>query len=395
MRGKRLAVVIAVLAVVVIAIGYGFIPKPVPVDIAVVSRGPMRVSVDEEGKTRVKDRFVISAPVPGFIRRITFEEGDSVKKGETVAELEPLRSTVLDPRSRVEAEAAVSAAEAALKATGEEARAGEAVASLARARLERTGKLFEGGYASQDAMDQAESDARRSQAALLSARESVKVARFELERARAALGYSAQGSSRAKAVNIKTPVDGKVLKVMHKDEGVVGAGEALLEVGDTGRLEVTAEVLSSDAVSINAGTPVLFERWGGEEPLAGVVKYVEPGGFTKVSSLGVEEQRVLVVSDFTSPPEIWKSLGDRYKVEARFIIWEGKEVPQLPASSLFRKGGGWAVFVVEEGRAHERKVEVGHRNGLTAEVTSGVSDGEAVITHPDDAVGDGIRVKQR
>ncbi len=394
MKKKKLAIVIAIPVIVVIAIIYGFIPKAVPVDIARVARGPMRVTVDEEGKTRVKDRYVVSAPVSGFLRRITLEEGDRVRRGETVAELEPLRSAVLDPRSRVAAEAAVQAAEASLRAATENARAGQADADLARSSLNRTRKLFEKGYASKDAMDRAESDARRTAAALLSARESVKVAKFDLEKARTALRYSARGDSRT-AVEIKAPVDGKVLKIEHKNEGVVDSGGALLDIGDPRRLEVKTEVLSSDAVKIKPGMPVLFERWGGGETLTGVVRTVEPGAFTKVSSLGVEEQRVLVIADFTSPPGMWSSLGDGYKVESHFIIWEGKDVLQVPASALFRKGEGWGVFAVKDGRAHERSVDVGHRNGLSAEIISGLSEGTEVIAHPDDAVRDGVRVKQR
>jgi HlyD family secretion protein len=190
-------------------------------------------------------------------------------------------------------------------------------------------------------------------------------------------------------------VSGRVLKVHRESEGVVNAGEPLLDVGNPGSIEVKVEVLSADAVKIRKGTPVLFERWGGDTPLEGTVQVVEPSGFTKVSSLGVEEQRVLVIIDITSPPGTWQRLGDGYRLEASFIIWEGKEVLQTPASALFRVGDGWAVFTVVNRRARLRAVEVGHRNGLTAEILSGLTEGEMVITNPDDSIRDGMRVRLR
>lgn len=196
-------------------------------------------------------------------------------------------------------------------------------------------------------------------------------------------------------VTVRTPVGGRILKLHHESEGVVNAGEPIVDIGDPSQLEVETEVLSADAVNIGPGTTVLFERWGGDAPLEGKVKTVEPAAFTKISSLGVEEQRVLVIADITSLPESWQRLGDRYRVEAGFIIWEGKNVLQIPASALFRKGEGWAAFVMKNGKAHLREVKVGHRNGLAAEIISGISEGETVIIHPDDSIRDGSRVKVR
>jgi HlyD family secretion protein len=394
---RRRLFVITVGVLVLLLLAYGFLPKPVPVDVVKASRGPKRVTVEEEGKTRVKDRFVISAPVPGYMRRIALDVGDPVKKGQKVAELEPLWSTVLDTRSRAEAEAAVSAAQASLNAAEEKERAAAADAEYAKQRLERSKKLYDGGYIAKDSLDQAESDARRAEAIQLSAGAAVNAARADLERALAVLIHSAAGEAEnaAERVSVCSPVSGRVLKRHRESAGVVNSGDALLDVGNPRNLEVYAEILSADAVKIKQGTPVLFERWGGDTTLEGRVRVVEPAGFTKVSSLGVEEQRVNVIVDFTSPADIWQGLGDGYRLDASFIIWEGKDVLQVPASALFRAGDGWAVFTVVNRRARLRAIEVGHRNGLTAEILSGLTEGEMVITHPDDSIRDGTRVRLR
>jgi HlyD family secretion protein len=382
---------------VALAIAYGFVPKPVPVDLAEVRRGDMTVTIEEEGKTRVKDRYVITAPVAGYLRRIVVDVGDAVSKGQVLAELEPLRSTVLDPRSRAAAQAAVAAAEASLRAVEEDVSARSADAEYARANLERTRRLHEAGYASQDTLDQAESDAKRTAATLHSAEAAVAVARHQLVRARTELLYSPADETRhsGKTVAIRSPISGRVLKLHRESEGVANSGEPLIDVGDARKLEVEVEVLSADAVRIAPGTRVFFERWGGGPALPGSVRVVEPGGFTKISSLGVEEQRVLVIADFSGAPESWSSLSDRYRVEARFVIWEGAGVLMAPASALFRSGEGWAVFVVKGDRAWRRQVETGHRTAQSVEIVSGLEAGDIVITHPDDAIAEGVRVKAR
>lgn len=397
MKSKRWLIIIAISVVVIFVIAYGFIPGPVPVDIAKVSKGPMRVTIDEEGKTKVKEKFVISTPVPGFMRRIELEVGDPVKKGQKVIELEPLRSTVLDPRSRAQAEASVSTARSSLKAAEENVRASDAEADYARKRLERLKKLYDENLISKDILDQADSEAKRTEANRLSAEAGVKAARSELDRAEATLGYSiAEGiTDRSRVIAIRTPVEGRILKIHRESEGVVNTGEPLIDIGDPRKLEVKVEVLSADAINIRPGTSVLFERWGGDPPLSGKVRIIEPAAFTKVSSLGVEEQRVLVIADITSLPESWQRLGDGYRVEARFIVWEGKDVLQIPASALFRKADGWAVFVIKNNRAYQKIVEIGHRNGLVAEIIAGLTEGEMVITHPDDSVREGKRVRPR
>lgn len=397
MQRNRWIIIIIVTAAVIAAVVYGFLPKPVSVEIVKVTRGTMTVTVEEEGKTRVKDRYVISSPVPAFMRRINLDVGDIVKKGQVLAELESVRSAALDPRSRAEAEAVVSAREASLKAAQENARAVSADAEYAKSNLQRMIKLYDAGYTSKDALEQAESEAKRADANLLAARAAVKAALFELERSRAALGHtSADGAKNyGKPVSVRSPVEGRVLKIYRESEAAVSPGEPLVDIGDTDKLEVRVEVLSSDAIKIQKGTPVLFERWGDETALTGKVKVVEPAGFTKISSLGVEEQRVLVIADITSLPESWQRLGDGYRVDARFIIWEGKDVLQMPASALFRMSDGWAVFVVRDKKAYLTEVKIGRHNGLVAEIVSGLKEGDMVIAHPDETVKDGVRIKQR
>jgi HlyD family secretion protein len=383
--------------VIVGAVLYTFVPGPVPVEVTTAAVGLLQVTVDEDGKTRVIDRYVVSAPVAGYARRIELEVGDPVKRGQPLVVVEPLRSQVLDPRSRAEAESRVSAASAALNAAQENERAAATEAEHAAADLERLKPLFESGFASKELFEKAESEARRTAATHRSAQFAVEVARHELEAARTALRYSGAGRSEAlpDQVTVRAPVDGSILKIQHKSEGVVAAGEALVEVGNPRSLEVETDVLSADAVRIKPGARVLFDRWGGGEPLEGRVRVIEPVGFTKISALGVEEQRVWVIADFVSPPAQWERLGDGYRVEARFIIWEGDRVLQVHTSALFRHGDGWALFVLDGGRARLRPVEVGHRSGLTAEILSGLKAGERVITHPSDAIGNGVRVRVR
>ncbi|HEX9191490.1 MAG TPA: HlyD family efflux transporter periplasmic adaptor subunit [Candidatus Deferrimicrobiaceae bacterium] len=379
-----------------LAIVWAFLPRPVPVETATVSRGPLRVTVEEEGKTRLRDRFVVSAPVAGYAMRVDLEVGDPVRKGQALATLEPLRAEALDPRTRAIAEARVATAEAALRAAGEKVREAAAMEEYAAARLDRMRKLAEAGLTPRDTLEQNESEAKRARAAKGSAGEAADAARHELEAAKAALTRAGEpvGTGREKVV-VRSPVAGRVLAVRRESEGVVPSGAPLLEVGDPGRIEVEVDVLSADAVRIHPGTLVRFERWGGEVPLEGKVRVVEPVGFTKVSALGVEEQRVFVIVDFTSPRDRWRKIGDGYRLEASFILWEEKDVLQVPAGAVFRSGDGFAVFVAEKGRAKIRPVEVGKRNGLAAQVISGVAEGERVILHPGDSVVDGRKVRLR
>lgn len=394
LRQRLLLLLLLLLAA--LAILWAFLPRPVTVETAKVSRGPLQVTVEEEGKTRLRDRFVVSAPVAGYVRRVDLEVGDPVKRGQVVAGIEPLRAEGLDPRSRAAAQARVSAAEAALRAAEERVREAAAADEYASARLDRTRRLADAGLTTKDALEQVASEAKRASAATRSAAGAADAARHDLEGAKAALTRAgASGERRADQVAVRSPATGTVLAVRRESEGVVPAGTPLLEVGDPGRMEVEIDVLSADAVRIRSGTPVRFERWGGDVPLEGKVRVVEPVGFTKVSALGVEEQRVLVLVDITSPRDAWKGVGDGYRLEASIVLWEEKEVLQVPAGALFRIGDRFAVFVVEKGRAKARAVEIGRRSGLAAQLLSGLAEGETVILHPGDTVADGKKVRPR
>lgn len=394
---RRTGLVIGVMLAVVGATVYGFLPKTVEVDLVQVSRGPLQVTIEEEGRTRLKERFVVSAPIAGYMRRIDLKVGDPVRKGQGVVALEPLRSQPLDPRSRAEAEATVAAAQAGLNAAIEQERAAAAGTDYMEKRLQRIANLYSKRYVARDRLDQTESEAKKARAVQWSAKAAVDVSRSELERAKTVLKSFPSGGMAEKTdtISVSSPASGAVIKIYRESEGAVRAGEPLLEIGDPKNLEVRIELLSSDAVKIKRGGAVLFKRWGGEGTLTGRVRLVEPAGFTKVSSLGVEEQRVLVIAEITSPAEAWRLLGDGYRLEAHFVVWEGRDVLQIPASGLFRSGEQWAVFVDDNRKARQRTVQLGQRNGLTAEIVSGLQEKERVVAHPDDSVKNGTAIRPR
>jgi HlyD family secretion protein len=389
--------VITLVSVLIIGLlTWGFWPQPVFVETVAVQRGPLTITIDEEGRTRVIDRYVIAAPVDGVACRQQLKVGDDVTQGEVLLGITPLASQVLDPRSREQARAKVAAAESSLSAAEQQAQAADAAAKLAVIERNRLKPLVEKGVISSDVYDKAATEVQTTAAAKRSAVFSVDVAKYELQAAKSVLDYTAATDGEpAERVPVKSPIDGKILKVVRECEGPVRTGDMLLEVGNPSILEVEVDVLSADAVKIQPGMKVQFDHWGGDEPLHGVVRNIEPVGFTKVSALGVEEQRVWVICDFTSPEEQWQRLGDGYRVEASFILWHQDDVLQVPASSLFRYQQGWALFVDENSRAKRRVVKVGQRNGLTAQILEGVSEGEKVINHPSDDVEDGRRVKER
>ncbi len=393
-RWQRKSGIALLLATVIAALAWGLWPRPVAVTAIEARRGNFEVTIEEEGRTRVKDRFVISAPVAGYLRRSELHVGDPVAQKQMVARLEPLRPAVLDPRAKAEAEAGVSAAQAALRGAEQAVAAARAEAQYARNDYERKATLHQGGRVSQEELDRADTQLRQATANLRSSQFAVDVAKFRLQAARTALQYSAAGiGDTDETVEVTSPVSGKVLKLYRESEGPIQAGDNLVEVGDPTALEVEIDVLSEDAVRIQTGTPVRFLRWGGEPALHGTVRTVEPVGFTKISALGVEEQRVMVIADLTSPHEEWQKLGDGYRVEAAFILWRGANVLQVPTSALFRYRDQWALFVIEDGRARRRTVEVGRRNGLMAQILDGLREGESVIAHPDERITDDVRVE--
>lgn len=384
----------AVPAAVLAALALGLRASPAPVDVATVSRGPLRVTLDEEGETRIRDRFVVSAPFAGRILRIDLDPGEPVKKGDILVILRPGTPNLLDARSRAGFEARVRSAQAALgraKADRERARA---ELRFAESDLGRNSALGKQGIVSQERVDQARLSVDTRRGALAATEYEVEAAQHELEAARASLLEAGEVQSDG-LFEVRSPVDGVVLRRLRESESVVGAGEPLLEVGDPRDLEIVSDLLSTDAAQLRPGQSVHIEQWGGERPLAARVRRIEPSGFTKISALGVEEQRVWVVMDLTDPPEQRPSLGDGFRVEVRVVMWDGKDVLQVPTSSLFRDDQGWAVFAVEKGKAVKRRVEVGHQNGLAAEVRSGLKEGDRVILHPGAEVADGVEVEER
>ena len=354
---------------------YGFWPDPIPVQTAPVERGPLQVIVEEEGETRAQDRFVVSAPIAAVVRRIDLEPGDGVVAGQVLAELEAPPPVMLDTRSRAEAQARAEAARAALEQA-------DARAELAVEERERLRRLAAVEAATGQARDQAEAEAAQA----IAAREA---ARAELESAVAAL--QAPGTQAVGTI-LHAPVTGRVLAVHRESAGFVNAGEPIVEIGDTGHLEVVVDVLSQDAVQIHPGTRVLLDQWGGGYELEASVTSVAPQGHTEISALGVEERRVPVVANLVSPPETWSALGAGYRVLARFVVWESTDALQVPTSALFRTEDGWAVFVVDGGRAVRREVSVGRQSGLSAQVLAGLAEREEVIVHPGNEVEDGVRV---
>ena len=393
---KAHPVISAIAILLILLLVWGFWPQPVLVEVARVERGPLTVTIEEEGRTRVIDRYVISAPVDGVACRVRLDVGDSVEQGQMLLGITPLESQVLDPRSRAQTQAQVAAAKSALHAAEEQARAADAAYQLAVAELKRVEPLIKKGLVAEDVFDKAKTEVNTRQAAKRSANFNVEVAQYELKAAQTMLDYTAgSGGEPAERVPVRSPISGKILKIDHECEGPVRTGEPLLEVGDPSALEVEVDVLSADAVKIKPGMEVHFQRWGGEHVLQGIVRVVEPVGFTKVSALGVEEQRVLIISDFTSPAEQWQRLGDGYRVEAQFILWNEDSVLQVPTSSLFRYQEGWAVFVADGSQAVRQQVKIGQRNGLFAQILEGLDENQFVINHPSDDVDDGRSIKIR
>jgi HlyD family secretion protein len=390
---RRQVILVMAALLVAAAVAYSFLPEPVPVQTAEVAYGPLRVVIEEEGETRVEDRYVISSPVAAFIRRVDLDVGDRVQRGQPLVFLEAPRSSILDLRTRDEARARVDAAEAALDQAREQERAARADAELAAADLKRFRALFQSGAVSRQELDQAEAQAAGADAAHKAASARVETARAELAAARAMLSdiSDSGGGQRIEEVMV-SPVAGLILAVHRRSEGLVNPGEPLLDVGSLEGLEVWTDVLSEDAVRIRPGTRVEFERWGGDTALEGVVRSVEPRATTEVSALGVEEQRVQVVAEIISSPGQWDRLGTGYRVLSRFVVWEGERVLQVPSGALFRTQDGWAAFAVEEGRASLRSVTVGVRSGLKTQVLDGLEEGQAVIVHPEASIEEGVLV---
>ena len=369
-----------------------FRPQGLNVEVAAVARAPLEQKVVDEGRARVRERYTVSAPVTGTLARIDLHEGDAVEPGTVLARLLPLASPLRDPESRKAAELRLASSMDALEQAKATVARAQAMRDMAATDLERNETLAKGGAATAAQLDQARVEARAKGSELTSAKFAATVAEHDIVQARAALARFTPGAMKSEQFEITSPVHGQVLHVIHKSEGVVSAGTALLEVGDRQALELVADVLSQDAVGIKPGMAARIVHWGGDAPLAAKVRRVEPAAFTKVSALGVDEQRVNIVLDLDSPAEDWRSLGDGFSVEIEITVWSKPDVLQVPTSALFRDGTAWSVFVVTRGRASTRHVEPGHRGPLQTEIRTGLQPDETVVIHPGAAIRDGTRV---
>ena len=390
---RRKYILIGLGLLVLLALVYGFLPQTMEVETAAVERGPMQVIVEEEGETQLAQKYVIYAPNMAYSRRIDVEPGDKIEAGQPLVHLESPRTAILDARTRAEAGARVESARAMLTQAEENRRISTAAAeqaSLERARIER---LYENGSATDQQKEQAISADAQAQAGLEASVAALEAARANLRAAQAAFR---DNDGEVREV-LSAPVSGRILAVFHESAGPVNPGEPLLEIGDTGLLEISVDVLSQDAVRIERGTRVLIEQWGGDKTLEGTVSRVDPQGFTRISSLGVEEKRVNVIAAIESPRKEWHNLGTGYRVLARFVIWESDDVLQIPTSALFRdpESSNWAVLAIVDGEAVLKTVDIGYQSNLSAEVISGLAEGDAMIVHPGSSLEPGMRVKAR
>jgi HlyD family secretion protein len=376
-------------------IGWGLWPKPVIVETGVVARGPLTVHVSEEGKTRIRNRYIIAAPVAGNMRRVLLKPGDPVEPGVTViTTIEPVAAPLLDPRARTQAEAVVAMHEASRQRAAESLHAAQAALKLAESDRDRMRSVKYDGTLSDSDRDRMEAEASIKAAEVRAMEFSLRVIDYELAQARAVLERPADGGV-GNLIEVKSPVSGRVLNVMQESETVAAPGMAILEIGDPADLEIEAEILSRDAVAIRTGDQVEIEQWGGEETLKARVRRVEPAAFTKISALGVEEQRVIVLCDLLDPPQAARALGDRFRVEVRVAVWHADDVLAAPAGALFREGNAWKTFIYQNGRARLTAIDAGRSDGRLTQILSGLREGDKVLLHPPDTVGDGTRVVMR
>lgn len=374
-------------------------PQPIEVDLATLTKGPMEVTIDDEAKTRVRHVYTVSAPVAGKVLRISPPRhiGDQVTKDETVmAVMQPTLPSFHDARTHEELRAALAAADAAVELAAAEMHRIEAALTFSRTELGRAEALAHTEAISVKALDGARFDVETNEAALASAKAQLEVRRNERDSVAARLGEqpATPEADPACCIQLRAPATGSVLKIIQESEGVVQAGAPLIEIGDPLDLEIDADLLSTDAVRIKQGALVWIDNWGGP-PLQGRVSRVDPAGFTKVSALGIEEQRVQTTIDFTDPPAKWSALGHDYRVIVHVTIWRAEDVLAVPVAALFRQGDEWAVFAVRDGHARATIIKVGHRNNRTAEILSGLAAGDRVVLHPSDRITDGVNVAER
>jgi HlyD family secretion protein len=395
MNRARILRYLVVAAIVLALVAMALWPSSALVDSAVADRGAVRETIEAEGRTRLRDRYVITAPVAAVARRLAFEPGDAVEAGEVVVVLDPVVAPTLDARSRAEAEARLAAARARHAAAREDARAADAAATQARAEAARLKILAARGMAAVETAERADTARQRAERDAEGARFGLATAAHEIDAARAVLAHGSRDAAGEAALELTAPVAGVVLRRHFESARPVQAGDALLEVGNPAAMEIEVDVLSADAVRLREGMRVELVRWGEERPLLGQVRRIEPGGFTKVSALGVEEQRVWVIVDLDSPRAEWERLGEAYRVNARFLLREAGDVLRAPASAVFRHGDGEAVFRIEDGRARLTPVRTGISGGGAVEIREGLTAGARLVVHPDREMADGARVQAR
>lgn len=405
MQGSRKWMTWGSVAFIGVLLVYAFWPRPTMVDLAVVEKTHLVVSIDEEAKTRVRNSYIVSAPVAGRLLRVEVEPGDMVEGSKSlVARMLPINPAALDARSKEQARANVSAAEAALRVAQAELKRANADKDLADLDHDRAKKLYADGTVAKAALDRADRAARAAQAAVETARAAISMRKADLENAKAQFisvstppgSEGDQMADEADTIAIKAPVSGRILRLMHESETTMQAGTPILEIGDTaGDLEIVAELLSTDAVQVAPGNRVIVANWGGPKPLDGVVEKVEPWGFTKYSALGVEEQRVNTIIRFADGNGRPPRLGHGFRVEVRIVTWEDEAALSVPSAALFREGAGWAVFLVEDGDVRFQPVEIGANNGTFAQVLSGLDEGAQVVLYPGPELVDGAAVAQR
>jgi HlyD family secretion protein len=388
-RGVWALAAVATVAVIARAVK----PKPLPVQVGAVTRGPLQVTVDEDGRARVADRYQVTAPRAGMLSRITVRPGDRIARGAVLARLEALPEPLLGARDRAATEARMRAAEDGARQARANVDRVRTALDYARRRADRARDLHTRGTISQVELEQSESEQRSLDSELTAAQAAVRVAVHESEVARASLGLQGSGRSDA-ATDVTAPVTGVVLRVQQQSEGVVTPGALLVEIGDPSAFEVVVAVLTADAVRVREGARVALEGWGGGHALTGHVRRVEPSAFSRVSALGVEEQRVNVLVDIDEPRERWSALSDGYRVSARISLWEQPSVLRAPSSALFRRAERWSVFAVRDGHARVLDVEVGERAGADVQIVRGVDEGARLVLHPSDKVVDGVAVSE-
>lgn len=402
-RSRRILTTIVALLIAG-ALTAAFWPRPTMVDLGEVTRGPMMVTIDEEGRTRVAEAYIVSTPVAGRLQRVQVDPGDPVVRGETVVALMlPTNPAALDVRTREQAQAAVQAAEAALRVARADRNAAIANRDLAQAELSRGEQLAVQQIVSQAALDRARQNLRVSEASVETAVAAIAVREADLANARAQLiGFEDQGlataigNPRSDDIPLYAPADGRILRIMQQSETTLPAGAPIMEIGDVeGELEVVVDLISSDAVQVETGNQVIIDDWGGPSALAGEVRRIDPFGITQFSALGVEEQRVPVTVALTGPPEERRALGHGYRVEARIVVWQDDEALRVPSSALFRTGDDWSVFVAENGRAELRTIQIDRNNGIIAEVLDGLAPEDQVVLYPSAAIEDGVSIAER